>query len=279
LIRRYAFTLTELLIVIALIAIIAAILLPVFAHAREKARQLTCVSNEKQIGIAFLSYVQDNDETLPPANYDDVDAEDPASTPTAWMYLIDPYINTGIQRATSAKRASMFGVFTCPDWSTTTVGIMGEPSHSYLVNSNIIPSWISATGQSPDTNPATRITTVQGPSQLVLIAEASSGSRIFSNGNDVTKEPTAGEAPADAGYVFEQCQAVYLIGRARHNNGGNYTFVDGHVKWFAAPSQSFTRAANWSPAAWWLLNPISETTGIVYKRRQYSNAAGWFDEN
>ena len=60
--RREGFTLIELLVVIAIIAILAAILFPVFAKAREKARQASCNSNMKQIGVAMLSYVQDYDE-------------------------------------------------------------------------------------------------------------------------------------------------------------------------------------------------------------------------
>ena len=66
--RRRGFTLIELLVVIAIIAILAAILFPVFAKAREKARQASCQSNEKQLGLAFLQYVQDNDEKFP-ANF------------------------------------------------------------------------------------------------------------------------------------------------------------------------------------------------------------------
>src|SRR5262245_3304503 len=62
---RSAFTLIELLVVIAIIAILAAILFPVFAQAREKARQATCMSNLKQLGVGVMMYVQDYEGTYP----------------------------------------------------------------------------------------------------------------------------------------------------------------------------------------------------------------------
>ncbi len=63
--KKRGFTLIELLVVIAIIAILAAILFPVFARAREKARQSTCISNQRQISASILMYTQDHEENLP----------------------------------------------------------------------------------------------------------------------------------------------------------------------------------------------------------------------
>jgi general secretion pathway protein G len=80
--RRAAFTLIELLTVIGIIAILAAILFPVFAAARGKAREIVCVSNLRQIGLAIRMYAQDYDEIYPWA----VDPTD-KYTPVIWsMY-------------------------------------------------------------------------------------------------------------------------------------------------------------------------------------------------
>jgi len=59
------FTLIELLIVISILTILAGLLLPVFARARERARQTACLSNERQLGMSFILYSQEYDETMP----------------------------------------------------------------------------------------------------------------------------------------------------------------------------------------------------------------------
>ena|SRR2546425_1029937 len=84
--RRRAFTLIELLVVIAIVAILAAILFPVFAQAREKARQGTCQSNLKQIGVAFSMYVQDYDESFPNTG------EEFLWTGRYWRWPLKPYL-------------------------------------------------------------------------------------------------------------------------------------------------------------------------------------------
>jgi prepilin-type N-terminal cleavage/methylation domain-containing protein/prepilin-type processing-associated H-X9-DG protein len=95
--RSRAFTLIELLVVIAIIAILAAILFPVFAQAREKARQASCMSNLKQVGMALMQYAQDYDEGHPGVWFGPVNRM-PWSQPTdgvtfyKWMDAVYPYV-------------------------------------------------------------------------------------------------------------------------------------------------------------------------------------------
>ena len=63
--KQYGFTLVEMLVVISIIAVLAAILFPVFASARAKARQSVCLSNLRQLGMALYMYVGDWDDTYP----------------------------------------------------------------------------------------------------------------------------------------------------------------------------------------------------------------------
>ncbi len=77
---RRAFTLIELLVVVSIIALLAAILLPVFFSVRGKARQTACVSNLRQIGLAISLYAQDADDLYPYGN----DPSDTDTNPNIW---------------------------------------------------------------------------------------------------------------------------------------------------------------------------------------------------
>jgi prepilin-type N-terminal cleavage/methylation domain-containing protein/prepilin-type processing-associated H-X9-DG protein len=101
---RHAFTLIELLVVIAIIAILAAILFPVFAQAREKARQTSCLSNLKQIGIALTMYQSDYDSMYPPSQLGT------GTNIVSWPSMIQPYIKNE-------------QVFVCPSTSPGTFGV------------------------------------------------------------------------------------------------------------------------------------------------------------
>jgi prepilin-type N-terminal cleavage/methylation domain-containing protein/prepilin-type processing-associated H-X9-DG protein len=91
--RRHAgFTLIELLVVIAIIAILAAILFPVFARAREKARQTSCLSNTKQIGIAVDMYTSDYDENFPMSIYAPKVGAAPVPPVVTFYHALMPYM-------------------------------------------------------------------------------------------------------------------------------------------------------------------------------------------
>ncbi|WP_309715056.1 DUF1559 domain-containing protein [Armatimonas sp.] len=103
--KRSAFTLIELLVVIAIIAILAAILFPVFAQAREKARQISCLSNQKQLGTALMMYTQDYDETLPAWPFNTIGTNPDFAAGwsySMWVPVVQPYVKN-------------FGVFACPN--------------------------------------------------------------------------------------------------------------------------------------------------------------------
>lgn len=120
---KAAFTLIELLVVISIIALLAAILFPVFGRARENARRSSCMSNMKQIGLGTMQYTQDYDEYLPDANYISSAVTDPK-----WMDVIFPYVKSA-QLFSCPSDAGANRVYN-PDRTTRTTNAYG----SYALN-------------------------------------------------------------------------------------------------------------------------------------------------
>jgi prepilin-type N-terminal cleavage/methylation domain-containing protein/prepilin-type processing-associated H-X9-DG protein len=132
--RRRGFTLIELLVVIAIIGILAAMVFPVFARARESARKAVCLSNVKNIALAFQMYMADNNDTLPPKEsrpevqeWFDARADgggpcteipDNANPYLNWPVTLDEYIkNRDVWRCPSAKMEAVPGlIYGSPDW-------------------------------------------------------------------------------------------------------------------------------------------------------------------
>jgi prepilin-type N-terminal cleavage/methylation domain-containing protein/prepilin-type processing-associated H-X9-DG protein len=142
--KRKAFTLIELLVVIAIIAILASILFPVFARARENARRSSCLSNQKQLGLAFMQYSQDYDEKYPMMYH----------TPSflLWPTIIFPYVKST-------------QVFDCPSNTKKWDGTAGNGDVSYGYNVWLIEQAFSNQGMAINAigKPAETLLLVDGP--------------------------------------------------------------------------------------------------------------------
>ncbi len=115
-IKRNGFTLLELLVVIAIISILASFLLPAVNKSRQDAKRINCVSNLKQLGMAFLMYTHDYDNLLPHE-----DNSDPSGS--CWFNVTTPYLNPN-QNKSLVKQ--------CPSYTGNI-----NNSYSYKMNSSL----------------------------------------------------------------------------------------------------------------------------------------------
>jgi prepilin-type N-terminal cleavage/methylation domain-containing protein/prepilin-type processing-associated H-X9-DG protein len=223
--QRTAFTLIELLVVIAIIAILAAILFPVFAKAREKARQATCLSNEKQIALAVLQYNQDYDEVMIPIS----------GTTTRWTVLVYPYVKS-------------YGIYRCPDdggYNDMATSAAGD-RESYGMNIKLSTcidgpcSAYSGVTLAQIVNPADLCLIVED--NLSVVAGQSAG---YGGSNDLggtnlgyanvwygCTSATGCKSPTvDDEHVAPTTYADFATPFARHTGGANVGYTDGHSKW------------------------------------------------
>lgn len=231
--RRYTgFTLIELLVVIAIIAILAAILFPVFAQAREKARQASCTSNVKQIGLAMLMYLQDYDEMFVdaginpffthqgPDGYDNgatITSDVPYAGCMGWPCVLP----TG--EATFAARLmpyiKSYDIWKCPSANNSAVNV-GQGWYTSTPVQDVkfpgrqkpISYWYNVSFH------RTSQAVVDAPAERVFITE---NGRVRS-----AYDLNSGLSPVNA-------RASKWNDEYRpHSNGVVLGFSDGHVKWF-----------------------------------------------
>jgi prepilin-type N-terminal cleavage/methylation domain-containing protein/prepilin-type processing-associated H-X9-DG protein len=249
--RQNAFTLIEFLVVIAIIAILAAILFPVFAQAREKARQTTCLSNLKQLGTGLYMYTQDYDEMLPASSFAAVPGQSINSIQNPkWADVIQPYVRND-QLFTCPSDSSSMRTFTSLSTNprrgqgcsgggcTSPLGGSYEVNTAYEGGSTIThPMGKSIAAIA---SPADCIFAVEGPANVNNQIYWSSGAvnptlplkPFASLGSVVSGEANSFhlDAKSNPAYFLYQDSNLRRFGAfGRHNGVANIIFCDGHAK-------------------------------------------------
>jgi len=222
---RQAFTLIELLVVIAIIAILAAMLLPALAKAKDKAKGIQCMNNEKQIVLGYLMYTTDYQNYLPVAGQDRGGG---AVWPAEWYAEISPYMGKGTTNISSLTAQG--SIQACPSFSTNKlagVGLTTDPNFlsygGYGHNWYYLGYWDGA-GSPLDRQ---KISAITKPVET-----------LFNNDTFDPIPSDAGTARIETfGYSYPPSEIPNYLpnppgrGYTRHNLGANYSWADGHAQY------------------------------------------------